>query len=431
MKRLLLTLLIGCLSLTVTAQPKPKNELKKNVLYSASNCLAYPAPAQRKLTPAPDGKVPFHISHLGRHGSRYLINARDYAYVLGILSKADNHGKLSELGKDVYRRVKLMNDDAEDRLGDLTELGVSQQNDIARRMVERFPNLFQGEATVNARSTVVLRCVFSMENSLFQLLRMNPKLKISHEASRLDMHLLNPIDKHLASNVNSAAAKKSYDKYCRKHQCWQRAMGQLFSDKEYFEEQVNGERLNYYLFRMAGSVQNTDMRRRLTLYDIFNDDEIYRNWQMENAYWFLGYGNTPLNGGQQPFIQRTLLRSIIHEADSCIDLPQPGVMLRWSHETAFLPLVCLMDVNGYGQSIDDLDQLEQKGWVNYRIFPMSANLQLVFYRRNVADKDVLVKVLLNESEATLPLKSDFAPYYRWSEVRDYWLKKLDSFKETE
>ena len=40
-----------------------------------------------------------------------------------------------------------------------------------------------------------------------------------------------------------------------------------------------------------------------------------------------------------------------------------------------------------------------------------------------------MKVLLNENEATLPIKSDTAPYYKWSEVRDYYIKKIESYKE--
>ena len=54
---------------------------------------------------------------------------------------------------------------------------------------------------------------------------------------------------------------------------------------------------------------------------------------------------------------------------------------------------------------------------------------MVFYRRNVGDKDVLVKVLLNENEATLPIKSNTAPYYKWSEVRQYYLNKINAFDD--
>jgi len=94
-----------------------------------------------------------------------------------------------------------------------------------------------------------------------------------------------------------------------------------------------------------------------------------------------------------------------------------------------LPLVCLMDINGYGLATDNLESLDRRNWANYRIFPMGANLQLVFYRDNPDDKDVWVKVLLNENEATLPIKQIGDSYYLWSDFRDFYLKKLDAYVE--
>ena len=72
------------------------------------------------------------------------------------------------------------------------------------------------------------------------------------------------------------------------------------------------------------------------------------------------------------------------------------------------------------------EKLVEKGWINYRIFPMASNIQLVFYRRNAADSDVLVKILLNENEATLPpsVKPVSAPYYRWSDVRQFFMSRI-------
>jgi hypothetical protein len=62
---------------------------------------------------------------------------------------------------------------------------------------------------------------------------------------------------------------------------------------------------------------------------------------------------------------------------------------------------------------------------------MSCNLQLVFYRRSPKDRadDVLFKVLLNENEATLPLPTNQAPYYRWGDFRRYYLDKLDRYEK--
>src|SRR3712207_3084068 len=134
------------------------------------------------------------------------------------------------------------------------------------------------------------------------------------------------------------------------------------------------------------------------------------------------------NGGTQPYSQRNLLRKIIAEADSCIALEHPGATLRYGHDTMVMPLTCLLDLNGYGRQIADLEQLDDENWLTYRIFPMACNLQFVFYRRSKTDTDVLVKVLQNESEATLPIPTTMAPYYKWSDVRNYYLKKLAAYK---
>lgn len=36
---------------------------------------------------------------------------------------------------------------------------------------------------------------------------------------------------------------------------------------------------------------------------------------------------------------------------------------------------------------------------------------------------MLVKVLLNEDEATLPIKGDVAPYYHWNDFKEYLPEK--------
>jgi hypothetical protein len=129
----------------------------------------------------------------------------------------------------------------------------------------------------------------------------------------------------------------------------------------------------------------------------------------------------------QPYSQRNLLRQLIQDADSCIAMAKPGATLRFGHSSMVAPFATLLDLNGIGFKTDNLDVIEKKGWRSYKIFPVAANIQFVFYRENPDDKDVLVKVLLNENEARLPLKSETEPYYKWSEVRDYYLKRLAEY----
>ena len=427
MKKLLVLCVVWCCVLGMSAQTA-RDDFKRDTHLSASNYLAYPGPTQGQLTPAPEGKHPFYISHYGRHGSRYLINPTEYSRPLEILKAAADAGKLTPLGMDVLRRVKMICDESEGRLGELTPLGGLQHRQIARRMFERFPEVFEGAATIDAKSTVVIRCILSMENELQELLLMNPLLNIRHDASYHDMWYMNFKDKELTSRRQNFETEKAYYAFVDKHRNYERAMEALFADHAYMKQNIDTWQLNNYLFKLASNLQSSELHKKITLYDIFTDDEIYSNWLINNARWYIEYGACPLNGGTQPFTQRNLLRTIIEEADSCIALEKPGATLRFGHETMVLPLTCLMELNDFGLQESNLEKLEGKGWLNYKIFPMGANIQLIFYRHDYSDKDVLVKVLLNENEARLPIKSNIEPYYKWSEVRRYYLSKINAYE---
>lgn len=426
MKKTLLTLLVVILSCCVTAQTV-WDDFNKDIRRSASNLLAYPQPSSKVLTPAPNGAKPFYISHYGRHGSRYLISPGEYGKPYQTLLKAGNAGKLTPLGQDVLKRVKRLKDEAAGRLGELSPLGAVQHREIAERMYKRFPEIFAGKTVIDAKSTIVIRCILSMENELLEFVRHNPQLVIRSDASQHDMYYMNLTDTALNSRKMPAAAKTAYRTYYDKTVNWKGLMARLFNDTAYVNHEVDGKHLNEQLFRLASAIQNVESRKDITLYDIFTKDEIYKNWQVENAWWYINYANCPLNGGTQPYSQRNLLRRIIEEADSCIRLPHPGATLRFGHETMVLPLVCLMDIGDYGKQVTSLDQLEKSGWINYRIFPMGANVQFIFYRKNDKDKDILVKVLLNENETSLPVKTNCAPFYHWKDVRQFYLDKLNQY----
>lgn len=427
MRKFFIQLAMLSIALSIDAQDVRK-EILSNYCLSASNYLAYPGPSQNKLTPAPKGYKPFYISHYGRHGSRYLIGDNEYDKPLQILSEADKNGKLTPLGKDVLERVRLLWKESYKRLGELTELGAQQHKDIAKRMFERFPEVFSGNVHIDAKSTVVIRCILSMENELQQFLLLNPKLDISHDASYHDMYYMNLDDRKLSSEKMPDGVKEQYNVYRKAHVDYSRLINSLFNDSEYVRRNVSKEDFGYRLFKLASNLQSSELRKSITLYDIFTPEELYVNWQMENVRWYIEYGACPLNGGKQPFSQRNLLRRIIEQADSCMALPNPGVTLRFGHETMVLPLTCLLGINGYDKQIEKFDDVEKEGWINYRIFPMGANIQFIFYRRNASDKDIIVKVLLNENEASLPVKTDCAPYYKWTEVRNFYLSKLDSYR---
>ena len=428
MKKILLIAIASLfVSKTLFAQDV-KSEIIANKSLSASNSLAYPMPKNTKDTPAPKGYKPCYLSHYGRHGSRFIIDKNDYLKPLDLFLKADAQHLLTPKGCEVLEKWKKIELESRDRYGELTDLGARQHQEIAERMYRRFPMIFSDSSCIEAKSTVVIRCILSMENELLKFATLNPRLKMKHDASHHDMYYMNLNDSVLFSKRKPKEVKDLVDNWENSNIHPQRCIQQLFTDTTFVAKEMGVLKLYLTLFRVASILQNSEVGNSVSLLDLFTNDELYALWQRNNIHWYFTSGPSPQNGGMQPFSQRNLLKNIMHQADSCLQLKHPGATLRFGHETIVLPLVCLLGINGHDKQIDSIDKLEQEGWVNYRIFPMAANVQLVFYRRSENDKDVLVKVLLNEQEATLPLPTKHAPYYRWSDFKNYYNAKLKSFK---
>ena len=426
MKRILL-LITSVMAVTAISAQLSRQEIKQNIFLMGSNYFAYPGPEQEQLTPCPAGYEPYYISHYGRHGSRHLINDSDYDMAYDALSRADSLGILTPLGKDVLNRVALLRSNAEKRHGELTLLGAQQHQAIGERMYNRFPEVFKGKTNIDAKSTVVIRCILSMENALHALLRKNPELNIRHDASEHDMWYMNFSDKKLDKLKVPDSVKVAYETFSKRHQHHDRLMSSLFTDNNYWQKEVDAQDLAYHLFKLGSNIQSTDLRHDISLYDLFTEQELYDMFLQTNAWWYIHYGPCPLNGGVSPYSQRNLLRVMIEEADSCLRLPHPGATLRYGHEVCVMPLACLLELNNCGKEISDLEQLDDEDWLCYKIFPMACNVQMIFYRPLEPGGDILMKVLLNENEARLPLKEVSGPYYKWSDFRTYFLQKLDKF----
>ena len=58
----------------------------------------------------------------------------------------------------------------------------------------------------------------------------------------------------------------------------------------------------------------------------------------------------------------------------------------------------------------------------------ASNIQLVFYRGKKGTDDILVKLLLNGEEARLPIATDSYPYYKWSDLRQFYQARIDKNK---
>ena len=411
-------------SASVQAQTDVIKEVKADINRAAGMFYTRPVGKMPKDTPPPAGKKPFYINHYGCPGAYYLDKSEYYTETYAIFAKADSLGKLTPLGKDVFRRIRLLCEDAKGRYGELTEKGAQQSRALVKQMVERFPDMFTAKGYYSVRSVVENRCILTMQEGLLQLSAMQQPLTARSRVSFQEKPFMDPEDKLLTSQRLDSLTRARFERFKMLNSDDGRLMNALFNDQNYVITNIDANDLGRQLYILAGDVQHTDIAGVVTLYDIFTPQELHRQWRRQNAWHYINYGGCTLNGGYQAYLQRGLLRNMMHMGDSVMKRYNPLMHLRYTHANVVMSLACLMDLDGYGLHTANLDSLEAYGWANYRIAPLGGSIEMIHYRSERGDPDVLVKVLLNGHEARLPIETDCAPYYHWSDVKRYYLRKL-------
>lgn len=414
--------LIACVALTAQVFSATFTVTPEN---AASQYRPYPVDSiQRQLTPAPPGYTPFHMEHYGRHGSRWLIEDKNYDIPVEQLAIAERNGKLTPLGTQLLAELRSLRDDARGRLGELTPLGAEQHRGIATRMARNFPEIFTPSTHVDARSTVVIRCILSMLNETDALNAAVPGINITTDASERDMWYMNhhgPVRNMLADSARA----RYYKPFAARHANRGDYLKRLVTDSRFAADSLDSDALFDQLFEVALNMGSHPERRPI-LTEIFTIGEINDGWQLNNASWLLTGGNTSLTEGRSALVQRHLLRNMIESADTTLTSPYKSANLRFGHETMVLSLAALLNLADYGREITSLDSLAEQ-WRAYEVFPMACNIQMVFYRPEKSPEadEVLVKILLNERE--MPVKGldpVTGPYYSWKALRARLLNSL-------
>jgi hypothetical protein len=125
--------------------------------------------------------------------------------------------------------------------------------------------------------------------------------------------------------------------------------------------------------------------------------------------------------GVQVKIAAPLLADFIRVFDRAADRTGPGdAVLRFTHAEAFAPFAALLGIREASAPATSIYKYHDH-WSAGNVIPLSANIQWVLY---AGTGGYLVKVLLNEREAMLPVATSQWPYYRWDDLRAYYVRKL-------
>lgn len=382
-----------------------------------------------ETTSPPEGYRPVYISHYGRHGSRWLLSDEEYEQVFRVFDGAADRSVLTPFGEEIHRRVREVYEDGIHRAGDLSPLGVRQHRGIAERMFRSYPELLSDDAAIEAQATVVVRCVLSMAAFCERLKELNPKLRITRTAGNRTTYYLNFFNKLPWNDIapeyldfmKQGPWRKESEEWLWSRISEKRLVDTLFVDSEY-RRKLDGRKLMLGLFGMARGMQNVESD--ISLYDLFSPDEIYAMSVYDNYEYYVTRGPSRLNRGYPQHYAKALLRDMLERADCALSGDGPVADLRFGHDGNIMAFVPLLHFAGWDAVCSDPEEIAEK-WPVFRLSPMAANIQFVFYRHERTE-NILVKMLLNETEVRIPIESISGPYYRWSDVRAYYDSLLNA-----
>ena len=411
------------------AQQSTEDVLRVDPRKAACSFYVYDYKDLSVTTPAPDGYKPFYISHFARHRARYCTS--EYNRLYEWLTKARSAGLLTESGNEFLSRYEPFYQKVRYCSGNLTDLGKDQHRSIAQNMYDRFSEVFDGQTHVEASSTESPRVIMSMWSCLSQLVALDDDIDVDADASARHASWLQPV---LTSNPyyikggfnGGKRAEREVSGYFMKTVPWKEIVERFFAGADVPERvlKISPETFITDLHAVVTGTYCLDEGRGC-FDDVFSADELYKVWKGISARYFLRVATYEGSENLTLDYSAFTAEQIIDSAEADIASGDTQLRLRFGHDTGIAPLLVFLGVDGCGQPASSFDEGIEI-FPSYNV-PMGASLQLVFYTN--AEDDILVKVLVHEKEAYLPLDPVQGPYYRWDDFKEYYRPRIAVSKE--
>lgn len=408
----------------------------ENPELSAGNLCGY-FPQDTLVSEVPKGYKPFYISHIARHGSRYLGNsASKYFHAIDTLDFYAARGMLTADGLSLRDDLKAMYDMTVDHFGDLTELGALEHRQICSRMVRHYPEVFSnGKRThVEAFTTPSPRVVASMDSFISELAERSPNLVIDtfktdwgEDAASQEVNGYN-------HRLNDAL-KEDVNKEDRRLRKLAKEINggngdfHAFAERIFLEPETIPYSTVYFLARYSYKViktgRVTEPAVMPSMGKYYTATELYALW-VDNGISWLKFMSRP--DYESPLATTRgygIVDRIVKDADDAINAGSTSAAtLRFSHDTYLLPLMAAIPLEGTVLECDRMEFLEH--FQDFNFICPGCNVQLVFYRKKCGGP-ILVKFLLNEKETLIHgLAPKTGCYYDWEAVKKFWAARMQA-----
>ena len=373
-----------------------------------------------------DSMVPFYVNHLGRHGARFPTSGKALNRVKEILELAQRENRLTSGGVTLLSTIQNLSETFDGQWGKLSVVGEEEQRGIARRMIERYPQLFSDSVKVQAIATYVPRCIHSMDAFLACMVEFNSSLHIQRNEGKQYNDILRFFDlnQSYVDYKENGDWRPIYETFVRRKISSASVMENFFLESGQ-ETDKEAEEFVMALFSIAAILPDTGTP--INLDGLFTIGEWDNYWQTQNLRQYMSKSSSPIGRMLPVAIAWPLLSEFIHSADEVIKgKSDTRANFRFAHAETVIPFVALMGIEGTDVKVVVLDSVS-KYWKDYEIAPMAANVQWIFYHDKA--REIWVKFLLNEKEMTLPVSTSRFPYYRWETVCMYLKKRVEMAKK--
>lgn len=416
---LCLALSISCL--TCRAQKMTDDEILSAIKehpYRAAGCHSpYYAP-NVTYTAAPKGYEVFYISHLGRHGSRYQTSGSSvYDKTVALLDSLHYAKALTSSGDSLRMELTHIRQAHKGMDGMLTRRGSEEHIGIASRLAARCPSLFRQKERniVNCTSTARQRTIQSMAGFIAGLGLSPADIDFQIGCGFDFLDFKRPED--IVDNAKISAAIAEEEKLMAPSGL-DALQSRLFNGFKASDDAL------YKLFVASASSGCLDID--VDPLRFFTPEELMAFYRKRDVSYNAKYGTFAPVRSETAKIGKAWLRRIVDDADKAIDGNGHCADLRFSHDSYLGPTMNLLGIGGY--AISAYEDAPYRYWQSFNHICMASNLQLEFYKN--AASDILVKALFNEREIEIPgLKAVNKVYYRWEDVRRYFIGKCEDVRE--
>ncbi|MBE7169345.1 MAG: histidine-type phosphatase [Williamsia sp.] len=394
----------------------------------------YPAPGSPYSAP-PAGYSPVFINYVGRHGARHMTKDLRESDTYRLLQRADSVRALSADGQKLWQMVQRLAGMERKEIKNISSLGKSEQQGIGRRMVEKFPAVFNtAHPSLNVTVTKEVRTVQSADAFLVGLQQKitAPVMRRQVNDTILRFYDLSPAYQQFKEGGPWTATVLQLETAEGYSQLSRRTANRFFTtafannikpaDQQTFAADV----VSYanILYSLPAEIREAGMGDRDLLFtQFFNCDELKKFSLVDNAEEFLVKGPGTDPSGIQVRIAVPLLIDFIRSTDNAIQAKPYNAELRFTHAEAIAPFAVLMNIQGASTPARTGTGIA-KAWDASKVIPLSANIQWILYKKDNRD-EYLVQFLLNEKEARIEgLSPKQFPYYDWRAVRKFYTDRL-------